>query len=186
MTAAASDSELLRLSAGGDQAAFAVLMDRYWGPVYRFLVSVGANQDDAEDALQECFISVWKSAATFRGTGSARAWLFAIARNALRRQARRRAGEPTYSESLERLGDRAGWGTAPAFTPRFEAVEELEWALGQLPRGEREVVVLRDLEALSGTEAAAALGLSVAAMKSRLHRGRLRLMGVLREEGAHE
>ena len=155
-------------------------MDRYTASVYRFLVSLQAVSDDAEDALQECFVSAWRSAATFRGSDSARGWLFSIARNALRRQHRRKVGEPDEMEPLEQLGVRAGWGASSDFSVRLEVEDELEWAMGQLPREEREAVTLRDLEGLTGEEAAEALGLSLAAMKSRLHRGRLHLMGVLR------
>ena len=155
-------------------------MDRYTASVYRFLVSLQAASDDAEDALQECFVSAWRSAATYGGSGSARGWLFSIARNALRRQHRRKVGEPDEMEPLEQLGARAGWGASSDFSVRFEVEDELEWAMGQLPREEREAVTLRDLEGLTGEEAAEALGLSLAAMKSRLHRGRLHLMGVLR------
>lgn len=160
--------------------AFTALVERHADSVYGFLRSLGATSDDAEDALQDCFVSAWRSAATFSGGGSARGWLFSIARNALRRHHRLRVGEPERTESLEDLGGLAGWGADSDFTPRFEAVDELEWALGHLPTDEREVVVLRDLEGLSGREASEALEITPAAMKSRLHRGRLRLMGVLR------
>lgn len=161
-------------------------MDRHAEAVYRFLVSLGAPPDDAEDALQECFVSAWRSAGAYRGDGAARGWLFTMARNALRRQHRRRTGEPAQMESLEQLGANAGWGSTDDFRPRFEAEDELLWALERLPLEEREAVTLRDLEGLSGEEAAATLGVSVAAMKSRLHRGRLRLMAVLRAEGVHD
>lgn len=182
MKAAAEDHELLRLSAEGDREAFGVFMDRHVDPVHRFLMSLGAGPADTEDALQECFVSAWKSAGSFRGDASARSWLLTIARNALRRQHRRRAGEPDTMEPLEELGARAGWGTSASFDWTFEVRDELYWALGKLPEEEREVVVLRDLEGFSGTEAAEMLGSSLAAMKSRLHRGRLRLMSVLRAE----
>ena len=84
-------------------------------------------------------------------------------------------------ESLEALGARAGWGASDDFDWSFELRDEIGWALGRLPEEEREVVVLRDLEGFSGAEAAEMLGVSVAAMKSRLHRGRLRLMSTLRD-----
>jgi RNA polymerase sigma-70 factor (ECF subfamily) len=159
-------------------------MERHAGSVHRFLGSLAATPDDAEDALQECFLAAWRSADTYRGGESARAWLFSIARNALRRQHRRRVGEPAAMESLESLGAMAGWGDPSEAGARFEVMEELAWAMGQLPDEEREVVTLRDLEGLGGDETAEALGVTVAAMKSRLHRGRLRLMGVLRRAEA--
>jgi RNA polymerase sigma-70 factor, ECF subfamily len=157
-------------------------MGRHADAVHRLLLSLGAGQDDAEDALQEGFVSAWRSAETFRGDTSVKGWLFAIARNALRRQHRRRAGEPIEMEGLEALGAVAGWGVASDFRHRFEVRDEVEWALSRIPPEERQVVVLRDLEGLSGEEAAEVLELSVAAMKSRLHRGRLRLMGLVRTE----
>lgn len=157
-------------------------MDRHADAVHRLLLSLGAGEDDAEDVLQECFLSAWRSAETFSGKGPARGWLFSIARNALRRQHRRRAGEPTEMESLEVLGAAAGWGVASDFRHRFEVRDELDWALSKISPEERQVVVLRDVEGLSGEEAAEVLDLSMPAMKSRLHRGRLRLMGMVRTE----
>lgn len=181
VTDTANDEDLLRRSGQADRAAFGMFMNQHAGSVYRLLISLGAEPDDAEDALQECFVSAWRSAATFRGRGSARAWLYTIARNALRRRHRLRAGEPSELEALEVLGTRAGWGAPTDFGTRLELKEHLDWALGQLPVAEREAVTLRDLEGLSGREAAEAMGVSVAAMKSRLHRGRLLLLNVLRE-----
>lgn len=167
--------------------AFTSLVERHADPVYRFLRSLGAETADAEDALQDCFVSAWRSAASFTGADSARGWLYSIARNALRRQYRRRVGEPRHTESLEVLGAQAGWGTQSDLLPRLEAISELEWALSQLPTEEREIVALRDLEGLTGPEASEALGITTAAMKSRLHRGRLRLMGLLRRgESSHD
>ena len=182
MTAPADDAELLERSASGDRDAFSELMDRHTEPVHRLLRSLGADPQDAEDALQDCFVSAWRNAGTFRGDHTARGWLFSIARNALRRQHRRRVGEPDALESLEALGAGAGWGVASDFRHRFEARDELDWALSRIPEEERRVVELRDLHGFTGEETAEALELSVAAMKSRLHRGRLRLMQLLREE----
>lgn len=158
-------------------------MDRHAGSVHRYILSLGEGPDDAEDALQETFLAAWRGAANFRGTDSARGWLYAIARNTVRRQHRRRVGEPASFEALETLGAEAGWGTSVDFGAALEAQDELEWALGELNEEEREVIRLRDVHGLSGEETAEALGLSVAGMKSRLHRGRLRLMGIIRSGG---
>ena len=184
MTETASDARLLSRSADGDRTAFAELMDRHGEAVHRLLLSLGAGPDDAEDALQDCFIAAWRSAGTFRGEESARGWLFTIARNVLRRQHRRRVGEPPKVDQLEVLGARAGWGSDSDFSRRLEVQDELEWALARIPEEERQVLLLRDIDGLSGPEAAEVLELSLAAMKSRLHRGRLHLMAVLRKEDA--
>ena len=86
-------------------------------------------------------------------------------------------------ESLEEMGLHAGWGSSSDFSVRLEAVDELQWAMARLTPEEREAVALRDLEGLTGQEAAEILGLTLTAMKSRLHRARLHLMEILREGG---
>ncbi len=158
-----------------------MFMGRHDAAVHRFLASLNAGPDEAEDALQECFVAAWRSAGTYQGPDSARGWLFAIARNALRRRHRRRMGEPAELASLEELGEQAGWGTDDDVLESMEARETLLWALGQLDDEDREVVVLRDIEGFSGGETAEILGLGLPAMKSRLHRARLRLLAALRE-----
>jgi RNA polymerase sigma-70 factor (ECF subfamily) len=114
----------------------------------------------------------------------------AIARSKLlmaRRGAQGRT-ESTDDATLEMLGLRAGWG-APldpeALAARLEEKAVLERALASLDDEAREVVTLRDLEGLSGEETAQALGLSLPAMKSRLHRARLALVAHVKRGGAH-
>ena len=116
---------------------------------------------------------IFPIAGSFRGTGSARSWLLSMARNAHRHQHRRRVDEPRAFVPLELLAQRAGWGADPAESRRADAAlahDLLTQALAHLPLDEREVLVLRELEGMSGPEAAAVLQLTEAAMKSRLHR----------------
>jgi RNA polymerase sigma-70 factor (ECF subfamily) len=156
---------------------------RHQDAVLRFLRLTGGDGPDAEDALQETFLTAWRAAGTFRGEAGARAWLLTIARHALSRLRRRRSGEPQALVPLEALGLEAGWGG----TTPFQAVEDrvaLEAALARLEPEEREVILLRDIEGFSGAEAAQILGLAVPALKSRLHRARLRLMSLLRRAHA--
>lgn len=175
------DVELLERSAAGDRQAFTRFMGRHDADVHRFVASLGAGPDEADDILQECFVAAWRSAGTFRGLGSARGWLFSIARNSFRRHRRRRVGEPEELASLEELGEQAGWGSDDDLVASMEARETILWAMDRLTPEEREIVVLRDVEGLSGEEAADILGIGVAAMKSRLHRARLRLLASVRE-----
>lgn len=178
-----SDHELLQRSATGDGAAFEEFLERHQAPVYRFVRSLTAGPAAAEDALQETFVAAWRGAAGCRGAGEARAWLFSIARNAARRQHRRRAGEPEEFVSLDDLGRQAGWGEQ---RDRDEALERLadrallERGFARLSAEDREVLVLRELEGFSGEEVAGMIGLSVPAQKSRLHRARLRLVAALK------
>jgi RNA polymerase sigma-70 factor (ECF subfamily) len=151
----------------------------------RLLTATAVTPADAEDALQEAFIAAWRSAADFTGTDSARGWILTIARNALHRRYRRRVGEPETFEPLDGLGAAAGWGAEEppdVLLERLEDRERLRRALDALPAPDREVLILRDLEELSGEETARMLGLSLQAMKSRLHRARLRLAARVRED----
>ncbi len=146
--------------------------------VLRYIRTRTGDPEVVEDALQETFIAAWRRADTFRGDGSARAWLLTIARNAVRRQYRRPAGAPSSFEPLDAVAVRAGWGRDPdeAWTERVAARQTLERGFDALSPEDREVLVLRDLEGFSNEEVAGMLGLSLAAVKSRVHRARLRFM----------
>ena len=180
----ATDRSLIERSASGDTQAFETLVRRHQASVYRFLLTVAEEEAEAQDALQECFVAAWRGAGTFSGDGSARGWLFTIARNAVNRAHRRRAGEPSSFEPLEALGAKAGWGNdinPDAVLDLLAAREQVRRAMTALTGEERQVLTLRDLEGFSGGEVAEMLSISVSAMKSRLHRARLKLVAELEE-----
>ncbi len=183
-----ADVTLVRLTASGDRSAFARLVERHRDAVYRYARLLAANREEAEDALQETFIRALRGAGGFSGEGSVRSWLLTIARNALLSARRRRVGQPAVTEdldSLDELGARAGWGdpsTPEQIVLRLERASLLERALATLSAEDREVILARDLEQLSAAETAALLGLGLQAMKSRLHRARLRLVAALRAQ----
>lgn len=181
---APDDRALIDQSAMGDAAAFDQLMRRHQATVFRFIGTLGVTGDDAEDVLQETFIAAWRGARTYRGLGDVRSWLFSVARHAAHHHLRRRVGEPTSMLSLDDLALRAGWGeqASNALTEQPDARECVERGLARLSDDERQILVLRDIEGLSGEETARVLDLSVAAMKSRLHRSRLHLAAVLKEQ----
>lgn len=174
------DRQLLHAAAGGDREAFGQFVQRHQASVFRFLRSLAPAEADAEDALQEAFLAAWRGAATYQGGASARGWILTVARHALLRAHRRRAGEPSAFESLEDLGAEAGWGDGDPLEG-LARKDLLRRAMADLEPREREILVLRDLEGFSGEEVAAMLELGQAAMKSRLHRARLRLVTKLRE-----
>jgi RNA polymerase sigma-70 factor (ECF subfamily) len=179
-----SDADLLQRSADGDGEAFELFVDRHQASVLRYLRTLARHDTDAEDALQDAFVAAWRGAGSFRG-GSARSWLLTIARHALHRLHRRRAGEPDVVHSLDELGCLADWGADHSPLDRLAAADDhaaLARALARLPDAERETIVLRDLEELPGDEVAQVTGVTLAAMKSRLHRARLHLAALVREE----
>lgn len=173
--------------AAGDRGALEALIKQHQDPLYRYVLHLARDSALAEDTLQETFLAVWRHAGAFRGESSLRTWLFTIARRTLWKQKRRHVGEPDRFEPLEALGAAAGWGqeTPEDWQIRLDDARVLEEALAKLPESAREILILRDVEGLSGEETAAILDLSLAAMKSRLHRARLELTAALKKGGHH-
>lgn len=186
---ASAERSLAGQAAAGDPAAFAALVREHQGAVLRYARRLLQDEAAAEDVLQETLLAAHRDLASWRGQGSLRSWLLSLA-HARARQARRRPlDQPERREPLEslpELGARAGWG-APLdpeeLTARLEQRSFLERALAALPEPDREVLLLRDVEGLSGEETAAALALGLPAMKSRLHRARLALVAELKKGG---
>ncbi len=177
------DRELIQATASGDRRAFAALVARHRDAAWRLLRAGTADEQAAEDALQETFLAAYRGAAGYRGEGSARAWILGLARRQGARTWRRRAGEPAAPVPLCELGEAAGWGREgdpESLAAALEDRRRLRGALEALAAGDREILVLRDLEQLRAPEVAELLGISVPAVKSRLHRARLRLLAELK------
>lgn len=164
---------------------FASIVEAHQAAVFHFALRMTKDETRAEDALQDTFVAAMKAWPDYRGEASVKTWLFTIARNVVLRQSRRRAGEPVSLEPLDALGLEAGWGDEAdpeALFARAEDRAALTRALESLSEEDREVILLRDVEGFSGEEAAALVGVQVRALKSRLHRARLRLAAVLKAE----
>lgn len=178
----AHDRELVARTLAGDRAAFEALVRRHERRVYRVAMALLGRPEDAEEALQECFLQAYRHLEQFRGEARFSTWLVRIAVNAALQRRRERDGAVSLDELLE-----AGDFVPERLSPRHPSPEQLygrqelrrlvETAVAALPEPYRAVLVLRDLEGLSAEDTAAALGLTVPAVKSRLHRARL----VLRE-----
>jgi len=185
MTEAVSDATLLRRAGAGDADAFESFMRRHRDSAWRYLITLLQEPADAGDAIQESFLAAWRGAAGFQGDDGARAWLLTIARHVAGRLRQRHAGEPEQFESLDALAGFAGWGDGDAPDLRVERLDDaarLQRVLATLGADDREIIVLRDLEGLEGETVATLLGITVPAMKSRLHRARLRLVAAVRRE----
>lgn len=188
-----SDLEITNLQAEfasrvsqGDPSVLNELLSQHQAAVYRYALSLCSSQSDAEDVLQQTFLSAFTSGGTYRGDAPLRHWLLRIARNEAFRLMRKVAKQEEYKqEELGLIGQEAGWGQGNPETLVALASEgaRLQLALESLPSELREIIVLRDLEECSGQESADILGISLASMKSRLHRARLKLAQALRKEG---
>jgi RNA polymerase sigma-70 factor (ECF subfamily) len=173
-----SDSELLRLIAGGDRHAFEEIYRRYSRPVLGLALRRLGDRGRAEDATQEAFVAVWRSARTFdprRGRGAP--WLYAVARNAII-DGLRRTPEPAAE-----MPD--GPGTEPDPAERAEAAWtafRVHRALEVLPAHERPVIELAYWRGLSQSEIADALGIPLGTVKTRTRSALARLADELEGE----
>jgi RNA polymerase sigma-70 factor (ECF subfamily) len=173
---------LIARCAAGDRDALASLVARYHAPLLRYLRL--ASPGEEEDLAQETFLAAWKGAAGFRQEASVKTWLYTIARNLAFHSRRRAEQTPAAEMPVEELGVAAGWGcdSPEQIAIRAQQRALLEFALGTLAPADRELLLLRDVEGLSGEEAARILNLALPALKTRLHRARLRLMAAVRKE----
>lgn len=191
LNAAAADAafelELFRQAQQGDFAAFEALVDRFQPRVYRLARRILGQAQDAEDVMQQTFLSVIEHLDQFRGESAVATWILRIATNHALKVLRKRRGLPTVP--LEAVADPddsyatlphpsyiAQWRENPEdLAQRAEVRQLVEQALTDLDDKYRVVFVLRDIEGLSVKETAEALGLSEANVKVRLLRARLKL-----------
>jgi RNA polymerase sigma-70 factor (ECF subfamily) len=175
----ATDDELLAAARQGDAAALETLLTRYQPHLYRFGLTMCGNVEDAGDVAQESLISMARSVRDFRGDSSFSSWLYTIARRFCIKKRRRSKFAPAREDSLDAPETDVGQHLAdPGPNPEQTAANQelavaLTHAIHALDPAHREVLVLRDVEGLPAPEVAAILGISVDAVKSRLHRARL-------------
>jgi RNA polymerase sigma-70 factor (ECF subfamily) len=174
------ENDLLEAARAGDPEALETLLERHEPRVYRFARRLCRHHEDAEDVLQESLLAAARGLPGFRGASSLSTWLFTIARSQCIKK-RRRSRHAPPEVSLD-SGEASAAREHPDSTPgpeetlharRLEAA--LEGAISGLDHKYREVFVLRDVEGLTAPEVATITGLSVAAVKSRLHRARARV-----------
>lgn len=171
---------VLGAAVSGDDDALAVLVRTYHDRVYRFGRSVCRNRFDAEDAVQNAFVKLARRPDVQRHSGVL-SWLMTVVRNGCLRFIRAlRVGRVQLSETELTEEEAEDELLSPeAKLERFRVVELVHRAIAGLEPPYREVIVLRDIEGMSGPDVCRALALSEAAMKSRLHRARASLREAL-------
>jgi RNA polymerase sigma-70 factor (ECF subfamily) len=182
--AARRDLALVERAAAGDLASFNDLVALHQDHLWALVVRMVPDPDQAHDAVQEAFFSAWRNLRSFRG-GSVRSWLSRIAINAAmdtQRYRKRRPAQP-YPE----LEDEAWQPPAgPEADPELRAmtVERsriLALAMAAITDDQRTAIILFDVEGYDYAEIAAMTGVSLGTVKSRIHRGRLALRGLLED-----
>lgn len=178
----ASDEELIARARAGDEPSFEEFMNRHVAAVHRWMVRA-VGEDDADDMTQDVFLRAYRGLPRFRNQAPPRAWLAAIADNAIKNRYRsrsrfRRIFAP--SADPDSLGDRESSAAGPEeHATAGESRRSVLGALQKLPLDFRLPVVLRDLEEWSYEEIATSLELPIGTVKSRIARGRGQLRAIL-------
>ena len=170
---------LIERARSGDTAALEELLQSVAPAIQRFGLRMCKNPHDADDVLQDTLLSIATHLREFEGRSALMSWIFALTRSACAHRRRGMKNRPPVSD--ETVAERRDEAPSPEERAADnELGQALTRALEQLPEDYREVVLLRDVEGLTAPDAAAALGVSVEALKSRLHRAREALRASLR------
>ena len=177
------DADLVAALRRGQVAVADQLVERYGGRVYRLALRILGVKEDAEEAAQDALLQVARKVHTFRGESAFGSWVYRITANAAyqKLRARRRRGrEISLEEVLPPLDTDGHFAPMEDWSRRVdeqalqgELGERLHIAIDELPASYRIVLALHDIEGMSNPDVAEALGLSVPAVKSRVHRSRL-------------
>jgi RNA polymerase sigma-70 factor, ECF subfamily len=180
------DADFVAIAQNGDLEAFEELVRRHSRLIYRALVAILGDRDEAEDAMQDTFLSAFEHIGAFQWRSKFSTWLVSIARNAALQRLRHR--KDVESLDAVELGEdgyvgprqvRAWQDNPEQYYSKTEIQHIVEQGILQLSAKYRVVVMLRDVQQLSGPEVARQLGLTVSAVKTRLLRGRLMLRDLL-------
>ena len=178
-----TDLELVRRIKAGDEKAFEEMVERYHARVYSLSYGVLRNTEDAEEATQDAFWTLYRKLGTFDESRKFFSWFYRVALNAAYSRARRRGPLPTVpiEEHLPRFSD--GHVASPEPPDWSAAVDDMVTAkelatragefIAELPAAYRDVIWMYDVEEIPAAEIAETLEISIPAFKSRLHRARL-------------
>jgi RNA polymerase sigma-70 factor (ECF subfamily) len=175
-------AELVAEARRGDRTAFDELVRRTYVDTYTLAVRLTGNEEDARDVVQEAYLRAWKGIRRFRGDAAFTTWMYRITANASYTLVdRRRRRRTTRLDDVDDPIDRRLDAQPDTLAESSAGLGELSAALDQLPPTLRTLVILKDVYGLPHDAIADELGISVAAAKVRLHRGRKRLRDILDE-----
>lgn len=185
-----SDEDLMRVYAGGDPAAFELLLKRHERGIFNFILRSCGRRDLAEELLQETFMRVIKSASRYKETAKFTTWVYTIARNLCIDRARKKSGKHEYSLDkplgsddeagatfLDRVVDDASSTSTSSDRAHFR--ERVGVALDELPDEQREVFLMRQVSGLKFREISEVLDVPVPTVKSRMRYALKHLRGRL-------
>ncbi|HEX2881789.1 MAG TPA: sigma-70 family RNA polymerase sigma factor [Polyangiaceae bacterium] len=173
-----SDDQLLVAAQAGDRPALEQLLERLQGKVYGFGLRMCRNPEDAQDVLQDTLLAMARGVREFRRESSVATWLYSIARSyCLKKRRKSKFAPPSHlslnDDTTPGMDNLIDTGPPPDDAAASRQVERaLQRAIDQLDPAYREVLLLRDVEGLTAPEVAEVVGISIDAVKSRLHRAR--------------
>ena len=183
-----TDEVLVGRARSKDVAAFEELLGRYEDKLYRLAMRFVRNENDAQEILQDVFLSAWRNLPGFEGRAQFGSWMYRVTVNAalMFLRARNRHPEVMLDDIepgvLHKATEQSEHGSSEDWSQRpdeqFQSEElrrHIQAAVDALPDGLRTVFLVRDVEGLSTEETAELLSLSLPAVKTRLHRARLAL-----------
>ncbi len=183
------EAELVAQLQAGYESAFEVLLRSHGGRMLAVARRMLGNDEDAQDAVQEAFLSAWKSIGQFEQQSKLGTWLHRIVVNValMKLRSRRRKPEgliddllPKFLDDGHQVQPAVDWrDTADVTLQKSESRAMVRHCIQQLPELYRTVLILRDLEELDTDETARMLGVTTAVVKTRLHRARLALRTLL-------
>ncbi len=185
------DVTLLDALRAGDDAAFASLVSKYHTRLLRFAESMVPSRAVAEEVVQDTWLGVVRGIDRFEGRSSVKTWLFHILANRAKTTGAREARSVPLGDPLEGRFTAAGeWSQPPE--PWSDSVDDrvladklasrVKQCLPGLPAGQRQVLVLRDIEGLEAPEVCTLLGISAGNQRVLLHRARAQIRGLLEAE----
>jgi RNA polymerase sigma-70 factor (ECF subfamily) len=179
------DAVLLAALRAEAPAATEMLVDTYGDRVYRLTHRITGSNEDAEEATQDALWAAARKIDTFKGESQFGSWLYRIAANAAYQKLRSRRGKSSHEIALDDVlpaldGDGLHFEPMDDWTPRVddnavngELRDALERAIAELPDDYRTALVMHDVEGMPNPDIAETLGISLPAVKSRVHRSRL-------------
>ncbi len=183
-----TESDVVRKAKKGDKESFAELVTNYSERIYNLALRILRNREDAEDVLQETFLTVLQKLDTFDGRSNFFTWIYRIATNASLMKLRKKrlvfAELPENPDSGPRHEERiiVDWSQDPSFNIQNEEIKKIiDTAINQLSEIYRTVFILRDIEQLSIKETSKILNISEENVKIRLRRARMFLRGKISE-----
>ncbi|HKC62713.1 MAG TPA: RNA polymerase sigma factor [Pyrinomonadaceae bacterium] len=178
----ASDHVLAQRAGKGDMSAFEELYRRHHRRVYSLCLRMTQNVSEAEDLAQEAFVQLFRKIGSFRGESAFTTWLHRLTVNQVLMHFRKRSVRDEKTTEEGETPDQAVLGTENP--SRMHVVDRiaLDKAIAQLPPGYRTVFVLHDVEGYEHEEIGRMLGCAVGTSKSQLHKARMKLRNLLRQQ----